>query len=262
VLQASLVRAVRTISVERGSDPRDFVLVPFGGAGGLHAAQLARELGVRRLLVPPSPGVLCAYGALSADVRADFSATCVADAAPSSLTSIAATFERLADRARDWLTGEGTTGAAARFAWSLDMRYAQQNSELAVPVSGRPTAQALADAVAGFHRSHQDRYGYAAPGEPVRLTTVRLTTTVPTDGLPPMAPADGARVSAAATVTREVFFEALGATVDCAVVDRASLAPGEKHEGPAIVQQTDATTVVLPGQTYFVDDVAALRIED
>ena len=262
VLQASLTRAVRTITVERGSDPRDFVLMPYGGAGGLHAAQLARELGMRRLFVPPSPGVLCAYGALAADMRADFSATCLAATDANGLVRLNETLGQLERRAADWLTSEDAELTAVEYAWSLDMRYAQQNSQLPVVIEGRLAEETLAGAVADFHHQHADRYGYASVGEPVRVTTVRLAVTVPTRGLTvatvPAAPAD----HPSGTAVRPVWFESAGAYVDCTVLERTAIAPGVKHEGPAIVQQTDSTTVVLPGQTFYVDDFANLRIED
>lgn len=260
VLQASLVRAVRAISVERGTDPRDFTLVPFGGAGPLHAAALARELGIRRVLVPPAPGILCAYGALSADLRADFGSTCLASATADGLPALEAAFKELETRAYTWLDREGVTDKAV-LERGVELRYARQNYQLAVPMSGEPDDTVLAHVVERFHRLHEHRYGYAAPGEPVQVVTARLTAVVPTPrtwqaaSTPPPSADGGPRG------TRSVFFDGDG-WVDCPVYDRTTLGAGQVVEGPGIVGQLDATTVVLPGQTFRVDAAANLIIEE
>jgi N-methylhydantoinase A len=263
VLQADLTRAVRTITVERGSDPRDFVLMPFGGAGGLHAAQLAKELGMDELLVPPSPGVLCAYGALAAETRADFSSTCLADASPAGLSALDRTFTQLELRAEEWLSSEGVGPDAATYSWTLEMRYARQNSQLPVTVDQKLNAETVADAVGRFNDQHHARYGYASPGEPVRVTTVRLAATVPNqvEEVAPSYDQLPGKESSQSDV-RRVYFEAHGDYVDCAVFDRSAIRPGDKRRGPAIIHQTDATTVVLPGQDFHIDSFGNLRIED
>jgi N-methylhydantoinase A len=259
VLQASLVRAVRAISVERGTDPRDFTLVPFGGAGPLHAAQLARELGIRKVLVPPSPGILCAYGALSADLRADFGATCLTSATTDGLAEVKAAFAALEARAREWLSREGVAEQAA-FERGVELRYARQNYQLAVPMPGEPDDSVLTRVVDRFHQLHEVRYGYAAPSEPVHVVTVRLTAVVPTSRSWPSTPPSPAG-DAGPVGNRRVFFEDDG-WVDCPVYDRARLGTGFVLHGPAVVGQLDATTVVLPAQTFRVDDGANLIIEE
>jgi N-methylhydantoinase A len=261
VLQASLVRAVRAISVERGTDPRDFTLMSFGGAGGLHAARLARELGIRRVLVPPAPGILCAFGALAADLRADFSATCLTSADAAGLPALRDALSGLSGRAAGWLGGEGVGPDAARYEATIELRYAGQNYQLAVGINRDPDDGALAAAVAAFHRRHEERYGYAAPAEPVQAVTVRLTVTAPaaeigTVTLPPAAgPAEPAAV-------RKVYFTEAGSAVDCPLYERASFGVGTSLLGPAIVQQLDSTTVVLPGQRARVDTAGNLLIEE
>jgi N-methylhydantoinase A len=260
VLQAGLVRAVRAISVERGTDPRDFTLMPFGGAGGLHAARLARQLGIRRILVPPAPGILCAYGALAADLRSDFGRTCLADADETGLPALRAAFTDLAGRAEEWLSGEGVEPDKADFAWTLELRYARQNYQLTVDVGGEPDAATLAEAVERFHARHEQRYGFAAPGEPVKVVTVRLAAVAPTPEivLAKVPPAGEVRPR----TTRPVYFDELESTVDCPVYERDDLGDGAELSGPAIISQLDSTTVVLPGQLVRVDSFGNLLIEE
>jgi N-methylhydantoinase A len=261
VLQAGLVRAVRAISVERGTDPRDFTLMPFGGAGGLHAARLARQLGIRRILIPPAPGILCAYGALTADLRADFGRTCLVDADETGLPALRAAYADLAGRAEGWLAGEGVERDTARFARTLELRYSGQNYQLTVDVSGEPSASALAEAVERFHSRHEQRYGFSAPDEPVKVVTVRLATLVPTpDIVLSKAPPADAEVRPRAT--RAVYFEEVESTVDCPVYERDDLGEGARLSGPAIIGQLDSTTVVLPGQVVRVDSFGNLLIEE
>jgi N-methylhydantoinase A len=261
VLQAGLVRAVRAISVERGTDPRDFTLMPFGGAGGLHAARLARQLGIRRILVPPAPGILCAYGALAADLRADFGRTCLVDADEAGLPALRAAFADLAGRADSWLAGEAVERATARFEWTLELRYVRQNYQLTVDVGGELDADALAEAVERFHSRHEQRYGFAAPGEPVRVVTVRLAALAPTpDIVLAKAPRAGGEVRP--RTTRAVYFEEVESVVDCPVYERDDLGDGAKLSGPAIIGQLDSTTVVLPGQVVRVDSFGNLLIDE
>jgi N-methylhydantoinase A len=261
VLQASLVRAVRAISVERGTDPREFTLMPFGGAGGLHAARLARQLGMRRILVPPSPGILCAYGALAADLRADFSMTCLADADETGLPALRAAFGELAGRAGDWLAGEGVDPATAAFEWTVELRYARQNYQLGVGIAGELDGAALAAAVDRFHERHEQRYGYATPGEPVRVVTVRLAALASAADIT-IATVPAAGGPAGPVAVRPMHFPESESAVDTPVYERTLLGAGTTLTGPAIVQQVDSTTVVLPGQAVHVDELGNLIIEE
>lgn len=263
VLQANLVRAVRVISVERGSDPRDFTLMPFGGAGGLHAARLARDLGMRRILVPPAPGVLAAYGALAADLRADFSATCLVDASPSELEVLRQVREQLTERVGAWLAREGVRDGEADHAWALEMRYARQNYQLSVEVPAELNEDVLADAVRRFHLTHEDRYGYASPGEAVRIATVRLAAVARAPHPSPPCTDGVARGRSVRRVgQRQVYEEDTGGFAACDIYDRTDFEAGTRIEGPAIVVQTDSTTVLLRGQHLTVDGVGNLCIEE
>ncbi len=262
VVTANMAKAIRVISVQRGYDPRDYTLIAFGGAGPLHAARLARELDMKRILVPRSPGILCATGLLLTDLRADFSATKLTALSPAALPVIAEAFASLTARAETWFAEEHI--ADRRLTRTVDMRYAGQNYELPIPLPEGPVTLASLDALAeGFAAAHKRMYGFAAEGEAVQLVTFRAEAS----GLVPKAefqpqPAGAADASAAIMTTREVWMPEAGGFVACPVYDREKLATGHRIAGPAIVEQMDATTVVLPGMTGHIDAYANLILED
>ncbi len=166
IVNVNMMGAVRVISVEQGEDPRNFTLVAFGGAGPLHAADIARSMGIVKVLVPPRPGLLSAIGLLHADVRGDFSLTRLARAAPENLRALNRGFEELKRRGASWLEGEGE--ARADFNWFADLRYSGQNFELIMELKGGGLDEAaLSRLVNSFHRRHQASYGYDMRGQPV-----------------------------------------------------------------------------------------------
>ena len=170
VVTANMARAIRVVSVQRGHDPRDYTLAAFGGAGPLHAARLARELEIARILVPRNPGILCAMGLLLTDLRADFAATRLMTLAAAALPGIEAAFAGLQARADDSFDGEGIAPGARQVTRTVDMRYAGQNYELAVTVPDGPATAATLDALAeGFTAAHRRIYGFIADDEAVQL---------------------------------------------------------------------------------------------
>ncbi|RIK43210.1 MAG: methylhydantoinase, partial [Chloroflexi bacterium] len=192
IVTANMARAIRVISVERGHDPRDFTLLAFGGAGPLHAARLARELDIPRVLVPTAPGILCALGLLVADPRVDFSRTRVLPATPSSLPSAEAILTALEAEAASWLDREDAAPDARRLRRLADMRYAGQNYELTLELPPGSLDNAALDATLNtFHAAHDQAYGFASPGEPVQFVTFRLEASaiVPKAALPQLPPA-------------------------------------------------------------------------
>lgn len=250
---ATMERALRRVSVERGHDPRSFALIPFGGAGPLHACDLAASLGVQRILIPPSPGVLSALGLLLADVVHENAQAILreAGALAAEIGFLAGHFERLAAESRAVLAGEGV--ADPRLEAALDMRYRGQSYELTVPLATPISREGLAAAVAGFHALHEQRYGYAMSDAPVEVVTLRLRAGGPgaQQDFPrrPLGPADA---SAAHLGEKSVWFQADAAT-PTAAYDRARLAPGNRFPGPAVVYQFDTTTVIPPGWSAQVD---------
>lgn len=263
VVTANMARAIRVISVQRGYDPRDYTMMAFGGAGPLHAARLAKELDMKRVLVPRNPGILCAMGLLLTDLRADFAATKLLPATSASTEEVAQVFARLTRRAEDWFHEEEIDAPARRLTRTADMRYAGQNYELAVPLPDGPiTAATIQALAAGFADSHKQRYGFIAEGEPVQLVTLRLEAT----GVVPKAelkayPDGGPDASGAVIGRRPVWFPEAGDFVDTPVYGRDKLEPGNRFTGPAIVEQMDTTTVVPPGMTARIDAYLNLIME-
>jgi N-methylhydantoinase A len=263
VVTANMAKAIRVISVQRGHDPREYTLVAFGGAGPLHAARLARELEIPRVLVPRHPGILCALGLLLTDLKTSYAQTRLVPATLESLPRIVATFDELERRARAWFEREGIAPAARTLRRTVDMRYAGQNYELPVAVPDEPSGPALLAALtAGFERAHAQMYGYVAEEEPIQAVTFRLEAVgaVRRAQLAAHPPA-AADVAAARAGEREVWLPEAGALVTCPVYDRERLGPGHRLAGPAVVEQMDATTVLLPGQTALVDPFLNLVIE-
>ncbi|CAH2603621.1 putative D-/L-hydantoinase subunit A [Rhodovastum atsumiense] len=263
VVTANMARAIRVISIQRGHDPRDYTLMAFGGAGPLHAARLARELEMKRVLVPRNPGILCAMGLLLTDLRADFAATRLLPASAEVVPDVAEAFAALEARAAAWFEHEEIAPEARRLTRTADMRYAGQNYELAVPLPDGPvSADTIAALQAGFAEAHRQRYGFVAEGEPVQLVTLRLEAT----GLVPKAelhayPDAGPDASGAITGKRQVWFPEAGNFVATPIYSRDDLRPGNRFAGPAIVEQMDTTTVVPPGMTARVDAYLNLILE-
>ena len=263
VVTANMAKAIRVISVQRGHDPRDYTLMAFGGAGPLHAARLAKELDIKRILVPRNPGILCAMGLLLTDLRADFAATRLLPLEAGVLGEIEGALATLNTQAETWFKHEEIPADARRLVRTVDMRYAGQNYELAVPLPDGPVTQKTLDLLAkGFAEAHQRMYGFLADDEPVQLVTFRLEAT----GLVSKAtlkahPLGGPDAGHAIREHRNVWLAESRDFVSCPVYAREDLKPGNRFSGPAIVEQMDATTVVLPGMTARVDAYLNLILE-
>jgi len=263
VVTANMAKAIRVISVQRGHDPRDYTLIAFGGAGPLHAARLAKELDIRRVLVPRNPGILCAMGLLLTDLRADFSATRLTALDQGALAPMEAAFATLTATAERWFEQEHIAPAKREIRRSVDMRYAGQNYELPVALPDGPfTAATLAHLAEGFAAAHRQMYGFIAEGEAVQLVTFRLEATgvVRKAELRPR-PLQGPDAGAALEGHRDVWLPESQGIVAVPVYARDRLAPGNRIAGPAIIEQMDATTVILPAQEARVDEYENLILE-
>ncbi|MBW3618617.1 MAG: hydantoinase/oxoprolinase family protein [Actinobacteria bacterium] len=252
VVEAQMAKALRVVSVEQGHDPRDFTLVPFGGAGPLHQGALARELGCRRVLVPPNAGVLSAVGLLSAPVTVDGVRTSLVAAADADPAQLGRIWDELEDDARRLVRDQGAT--VERADRGADLRYRGQAFELTVPGGD---VDAMVDA---FHDAHRDRYGYDQPEEAVELVNLRVRVEGPTPSVPLVEVASGSGASAAVLGTRSVVVG--GRERECRLYDRSRLGAGDTFDGPAIVVGLDATCWVEPWQRVTVDRVGALVIEE
>ncbi len=245
VAEAEMGRALRMISVERGLDPREFALVAFGGAGGMHACGLAEELGMQTVLVPRAAGVLSALGLAIADIRRDYVGPLLGEVAGLDPARLAAAWDMLAERARKDLQGFADEPRLDRLA---DLRYRGQSYELTV---GGETPAALAEA---FHAAHQRRYGHREDGEPVEVVNVRLVATVAgerPDMIEPESSEAGPR-----TGHRDVFLDGAWARAD--VLDRGLMGRGSVARAPAVVEFAEATCLVRPGWTGTVDSAGTL----
>ena len=261
VVNVNMMGAIRVISVEQGQDPREYTLVAFGGAGPLHAADIARAMGIRRVLIPPQPGLLSAIGLLHADVRGDFSLTRLVHAHPDSLRALGDGFAELRRRGDAWLTGERVGNAAVMRTWLLDMRYAGQNFELSVDVDRESLdEQRLERLTAAFHQRHKERYGYEMPGQPVEIVTLRLVITVSRQSLPQARLSRKGGAEQALRERRGVWFPETG-FVSTPVYDRDRLPLDVELLGPCVIEQMDTTTVVPPQATLRVDTLGCLHIE-
>ncbi len=263
VVTANMARAIRVISVQRGHDPRDYTLMAFGGAGPLHAARLARELDINRVLVPRSPGILCAMGLLLTDLRADFAVTRLATLTDAVRPNVEQAFAALAVQAEAWFAEEGIAPPDRRITRTVDMRYAGQNYELPIALPDGPVTEAsLAALASGFAEAHRRMYGFVAEGEPLQLVTFRAEAAglVRKAQFQP-APERGPDASAAIMGKRDVWLPEAGGFVTCPVYDRTALAPGNRITGPAIIEQMDSTTVVLPGMVARVEPYLNLILE-
>jgi N-methylhydantoinase A len=255
VVEAQMVRALRVVSVEQGHDPRELVLVPFGGAGPLHQAALADGLGVRRVLVPPNPGVLCALGLLAAPVTADALRTHLHPLSDVPASALRAWIEELDGRAGDQLREQRATITGT--ATTAGVRYRGQAHELDVPVPDGADPDDLAHA---FHAAHRDRFGYDQPDTAVELVTLAVRATGPAPSVPlPRWTAGGAVDDATLRSDRR---DVDGTTLDVPLLDRPALAAGATFTGPAVVAGLDATTWVAPWQTATVGDHAELWLEE
>ena len=259
IVASNMVRAIRAVSVERGHDPRRFSLMPFGGAGPLHATDVARALGIREILLPPAPGILCAQGLVVSDLKEDFVRTGRMPVEAAHLDAMHGKLGELLADAEQWFIAEGIAPQDRSVELTLDMRYVGQNFELPVKLAGTDLG-ALDELKRLFFAVHEMSYGYSNPHDPVEVVNFRLTTKgrLPRPGEATVASASAGMPEA--IEVRPVWF-ATDAPVDTPVYDRGRLGPGLVLQGPAVIEQLDATTLLYPGDRVTVDPAHNLLIE-
>jgi N-methylhydantoinase A len=245
VIETSMAKAIRVISVERGYDPRDFTLVAFGGGGPVHACQLAHALRVPRVLVPALPGALSAVGILLADTMREYSRTVMLPLG----AALDAIYEEMEIVGREDFKAEGLEGICCR---SADLRYKGQGYELNVPFGPEMATQ--------FHALHQRRYGFQSDSRPIEVVNLRLRMIAPAEKFEqarqPLVDGDGAQ---ALVGSRRVYFD--GEFHETRIYDRDLLRPGDGFRGPAIVTEYSSATILPPGDVLRVDGLSNIVIE-
>jgi N-methylhydantoinase A len=248
IVNANMADAMRTITVKQGIDPRDYSLVAFGGAGPMHAVWLAEELEIDEVIIPWSPGTFSAWGMLQTDMRHDVVRTFYQPLAGLEEPSVAAVYAELAREGAELLADQGVDGDDRYFVRSADMRYVGQEYSVNVPIG--PTID-LAEIDAALHDVHRIRYGHSTPGAPVEFVNLRLAAFGRIAGgatpFRPPEPGVDARLG-----TRPATFG--GDSHDVLILLRDRLSPGDRHEGPVVIEEESSTTVVPPGYVVDVDD--------
>ena len=269
IANSNMERAIRTISVERGHDPREFTLVAFGGAGPLHACELASTLRIPRVLIPPHPGVLSALGMILADVVKDYSQTIMLPASEISAGTLERLFAPLYERARADFRAEGFADQQLSLLPALDMRYVGQSFELTIQMPDDAAGATGADLqiTERFHQAHLQRFSHASKSEPVEIVNLRLKavgqTAKPRFSRQPAGDSD----PRAAYLGRKPIYFAAGDSphnaqpIPAALYQRDLLAPGNRVIGPAILFQLDSTTVIPPDWAASVDGWGNLIVE-
>jgi N-methylhydantoinase A len=253
VVNHAMAEVLKIVSVQRGHDPRDFVLAPFGGAGPLHAAALAAELGIAEVICPPIPGAFSALGLIGADLRRDYVQTLFTTTDAADPAAVEAAFAALEKKGDAMLDGAGVAAGRRRFERSVDARYRRQSYELAVTVAPDPVDRAtLAKIAEDFHQRHRATYGHDNRAEPVQIVSVRVAAI---GAIPPLAVRDvPAQPGAdARKARRRLWFRDAGA-VDAAIYDRRRMPAGLALAGPAVIESLESTILVPPGWTATTND--------
>jgi N-methylhydantoinase A len=256
---AEMSLAVRGVSVARGFDPRDFAMLAFGGAGPLHAAEIARELHIPTLIIPRVPGHFSALGMLLADLRHDYVRTYYKSLVSSDFAEIARVFEEMIAGGRQLLIDEGTIPEAIHVQRFLDLRYIGQEFPIQTPVGSEVVAAAdLASMRASFDELHDRRYGHQAVDEPIEIVNLRVTVTGRRERshFASIAPAG----SDALIARSEVVLDDANAPVECSIYDRERLGAGATVSGPAIIWEYASTTVLFAGDELAVAESGELLI--
>ena len=264
VVNSNMVRAIRSVSVEKGYDVREFSLMAFGGAGPLHACEVAKELGMKEVLIPLHPGTLCSLGLLLADTKFDLSRTKVMNGEAGNLDSINEQFDNMVEQGTGLLDKEGVPADRRYFEFAIDMRYQRQNFEISIPVpAGKMTEETIKKALADFHAEHKRSYGYCKEDAIVQFVSYRVSAIGVIDKpdlkaseLHPEEPIP------APIEVRQVLFQNSDEYIETPVYLREEFVPGQAIPGPCICEQMDTTLVVPKGWTIHVDGYHNLKIRD
>ncbi|GGW43222.1 5-oxoprolinase [Gemmobacter lanyuensis] len=255
IVNNNMVNAIRRVSVERGYDPRDFVLNCAGGATAAHITALAREMGIRKVLISKLASGLCAFGQIISDVKYNYMAPAAARLeGAEAAAKLDTLFNGLEARGRDDLKADGFTEDRISIRRSLDMRYVGQVHECTVDVDPFPVTEAALERLkAAFHARHEELYTYAEPNSAVEVVNVESAITGSVDKPGRMSVAPGKGAHAALKGTREMIFNAEGLAHETPVYDGALLGAGDRITGPAVIQEVTTTIVIEPGWLAELD---------
>ena len=258
IANANMSRAIRSVSTERGYDLSEFALFAFGGAGPLHAMDVARECGIPVVVVPREPGTMCARGMLLTDISFDFVESEIAPVDQASWVRVCARLSGLRVQAQDWLGREGVAPGQCRYVAMIDARYVGQNFEVQVPIAVL-AAPDLAEFESSFHQAHLREYGYNVPDRTIEIINCRVraigqVVRAAQSKIPP------ATTRAAPIARRAVYFGAVDGWVESGIYDRDTLGAGVGIDGPAVIEEMSSTTVIAARQSARVDDFGNLIV--
>ena len=249
----NMAGAVRTVSVERGLDPRDFALMPMGGAGPMHAVPVAEELGIDHVFIPANPGNACAMGLLTSDLQHDYVRAYVTEVNEADISKVHSLVNEMEAEGRQQLTNEGLAEDRIEIRCSADMRYLGQSFQLEVPLKENISLQEME---AAFNECYQNVYGYNRQDKPIELVYLRVVASGIVDKPVPSATTDS--TSKTGDEKRDVYFD--GSFHSCTIYQRNQLAVGEEINGPVIIQEYGSTNVISPGWRASADEFGNLHI--
>jgi N-methylhydantoinase A len=260
IVNSNMMHALRFVSIERGRDPREYALVPFGGAGPIHGAAIADELGMKRVLVPPVPGCTSAMGILAADLRHELVRAVHSKLAEVDTRTLVATVTQMTAEARALLRQEGIKPQSVRINAAADLRYLGQAYELTIPIPPARTDTLVRQLGERFHREHKRRYGHALPGERIEIVNLRvsgigLTAKPALNGKAPTR----SQLLDAHLRDRPVYV-GRAETLTVPIFERSRLGPRTQLPSPCLVTQLDATTYIPPNATAVTDDFGTIVV--
>ncbi len=254
VVNSNMTRAIRVVSVERGYDAREFTLMAFGGAGPLHACEVARDMGITSVLLPPSPGTLCSLGLLMADTKFDISRSNVMIVEEENLDKVQNIFDTLTGEGNELLDKEGVAETDRSFTYLIECRYERQNYEIGIEVEGRFTKEVMEEMIEKFHQEHNRSYGYFNRNMKLQMVNYRVSAIG--DIIKPdlvEMPVDPNAEPPKPFTTRDVLFDREKDYMTTNIYNRNDFKPGCTVMGPAIIEQMDSTSVIPPNWKAYTD---------
>ena len=255
---STMVKAIRSISVERGYDPREFVLFVYGGAGALHAIEVAKELGIKQIVIPPSPGILCAEGAMNSYLTNEFVQTVFTKLDEEGISKIRSLIEILKLKIENWFAEEEVQKKSQKENWFIGARYFGQNYELILPVNFKQNDKELITKLkSAFQKAHESNYGFASVKEPIQVVNILVKGIGKLDR--PNLPLEKTGTKSKPEDYRKTFFEK-DKSLKTPVYKRNQLVRGQTINGPAIIEQMDSTAVIFPKDIGKIDNWGNLII--